>query len=78
VEIPDAGQYLWDWFWDIDRDRIDNNPLDIKAWAELTGTVIRPDEVEILRQMDHAYRPAMSAEIADAQKRMAAEQNQKR
>ena len=40
-------------------------PDGIMSWSALTGVTIRPDEVEILRSMDHAYRAAMAEEARE-------------
>lgn len=74
---PEAVDHLWDAFWDMNRDRATEHgpqPLGvagIKAWAEATGAVIRPEEVSILREMDTAYREALAKEIADNSARQA-------
>lgn len=50
----------------------------IRLWSEMTGTVVRPDEVEIIRDMDDAYRTALALERADQSRRREAENNPKR
>lgn len=80
ADVPRAGEYLLEWFFDMDRDRQEGmsgpQPIGlcgIRLWSEMTGTIIRPDEVEIIRGMDDAYRSALSAEMADQSRRREAE-----
>ena len=73
-ELPEAGEFVWQWFWEIDAARSNNGytfqPLsfrEIEAWARLTGITLIPDEVRILRAMDRArldagMRPAVTDE----------------
>ncbi len=76
-EIPDGGEFLWETFWELSGDRrygeTGPHPLtssDIIAWCSLTGTILRPDEISILRLMDSAYRTAAAAEAeANAKRR---------
>lgn len=73
-EVPDAGQHLWDWYFDLDSkiSRIDSNsgvqqripPSEWKAWADLTGNIVYPWEFDILAAMDRVYCDAVTAEIA--------------
>lgn len=79
------GEHLWEWFWDMSRDRkwgeAGPDPIGlagIRLWSEMTGTTIRPEEVEIIRDMDDAYRSALAIERADQQRRRKAEAQQKR
>lgn len=61
--IPEAGEYLWNWFWDIrnslrqvlDGAAIPIPPSEFIAWAELTGQVVWPSEYAILRAMDKVF-----------------------
>jgi hypothetical protein len=69
-EIPEGGEHLWEWFWDMNMDRMRDmgtpqpiGPVGIRSWAELSGVTIRPEEVEIIRAMDASYRQVAS-EIA--------------
>ncbi len=82
--MPWAGLHLWDWFWDMSRDRHEgmNGPqpiglAGIALWSQMTMTPVRPDEVAILRDMDDAYRSALAAESADQQRRREAEAKKK-
>ncbi|MFD2235942.1 phage tail assembly chaperone [Aureimonas populi] len=76
VKWPVIGSHLLEWFWELSAARRQgmNGPdpiafADIAAWVRLTGTIIRRDELTILRQMDAAYRSAVSEEHADARRR---------
>lgn len=68
-EIPEEGQHLWDWFWVLSERRqkgFDSaNPItfsEIKAWVDVTGVIVLPEEVEVLIIMDTAYLKAISQE----------------
>lgn len=68
-EIPDGCEHLLGWFHDLNTGRGSNgfglNPLtfaEISAWSSLTGTVIRPAEVRLLKAMDLAYLKANAPE----------------
>lgn len=68
---PRPVDYLWDAFWDIAQDRQDgpNGPLPlgslmIKAWCELTGERLTPEEVTVIRAMDAAWLRAYAKEVA--------------
>lgn len=70
--LPPDLQYLLEWFWDIGSARsqgmIGPNPLalsDILAWSSLTGTIMRREEVGIIRDMDAAYLDTISKEQAE-------------
>ncbi|PRD42158.1 hypothetical protein C5748_18420 [Phyllobacterium phragmitis] len=63
--------HLWDWFWDLSSSRSIGfngpNPIsvtDIANWAALTGTIVRREEVGIIRAMDAAYISAVAEEHA--------------
>lgn len=74
--IPEGGAYLWDWFWELSQERREgmNGPMplssrDIAAWCDISGNVVRPDEVAVLRRMDAAYRSALADEMRESMKR---------
>nr|WP_244447879.1 hypothetical protein [Neorhizobium vignae] len=53
---------LWEWFWDIRAGQASGfngaNPAsssEILAWLQLTGNVLRREDVAILRSMDSRY-----------------------
>lgn len=65
VDVPDAGAYLWQWFWDL-RNTINGHeqPLsyrDLQAWREVTGYLSTPRDYDILIAMDVAFRNAAQA-----------------
>lgn len=39
-------------------------PRDIREWREMTGTILRREECDILLDMDAAYRQAWHEEMA--------------
>src|SRR5690606_10437213 len=70
LEIDPVAEYLWEWFWDASRGRQAglNGPLPLsgtewRAWQEITGHVVRPEEWAILRDMDAAYLEACGEEL---------------
>lgn len=69
-------EYLLDWFWDISAGRSHGfngpNPLsmtEIANWSALTGTVIRREEIAIIRAMDGEYLSSAAKEQAEATER---------
>lgn len=59
---PEVGDYLWDMFWDANRDRRfdDNVPQALGsqgfgAWAASAGKLLNTAEFQILRAMDSAW-----------------------
>lgn len=76
ASVSEELEYLLEWFWDLDLDRVDNNPItrsDIQVWIEQTGNILWPEEIKIIKQLDQTYRTAMSRELDDIRKRQAAE-----
>lgn len=68
IDVPEGGEYLWEWFWELAQERMDGAPVtsrDIAAWSELAGTIIRPDEIGVIRKMDAANREALALEGQD-------------
>jgi hypothetical protein len=60
--IPPEGEYLWAWFWELDKGRMSTGFgvqalgwTDMQAWAQLTNTALMPWQTLALRQMDAAY-----------------------
>jgi hypothetical protein len=60
--LPREAVHIWTWFLELCGARSSNgwgpNPLgfqDIRAWAELTGTTIRPVEVQVLLRLDQEW-----------------------
>lgn len=57
-ELPASAAHIWEWFCELDASRKDGSAIgygDIKDWAELTRTRIRPWEVKALRMLDKLY-----------------------
>ena len=80
-EIPEAGEYLWEWFFEfleagrhID-DGVPVSPawLEYLSWAEITGRIVRTAEYAILRDMHQTWRTAMAVELAENRARKEAE-----
>jgi hypothetical protein len=68
---PIAGDYLWDYFWKMNRERQDGpegpQPLTssiMRNWSELRRIRLRPEEADIIQDMDAAWLAAFRAEIA--------------
>lgn len=64
--LPPTCIHLYRWFTELSVARGGNgfgpNPLryvDIAAWSELTGTLIRPGEVRVLLRLDQVYLTEM-------------------
>lgn len=76
ADIGDHFAHIVDWFWDLSTARQSGfsgpNPLsltDIANWTALSGNLITPDEVSIIRAMDAAFLAAMAKEQAEAEER---------
>lgn len=58
-DIPDAVEHVWEWFWDLSARRKSGPEAltyaEVGEWQRLTGTAIRPEEVEMLMKMDDAF-----------------------
>lgn len=73
IEIPEGGEYLWDWYYDIsdsiarviDGRTVPISPDILIAWINLTRNVVSPDEYAILRAMDASYIEAMNVELEE-------------
>lgn len=72
-ECPECVEHVAQWFYELSRRRAPAMsgvaPIqyrDIQAWIELTGTLVIPEEVEMILAMDDAYREAI-AEIQNEQ-----------
>lgn len=80
-EIPEAGEYLWDWFFEFieaGRHIDDGVPVsppwsEYLAFAEVTGRIVRTAEYAILRDMHATWRKAMGVELAENRARKEAE-----
>lgn len=85
-EIPPEGKYLWDWFQQIAdgtarfREGIYHPVgwIDLKAWAEVTGTIVYPREFDILRAMDAAFCKGMNINVQERRERALAEAEKNR
>lgn len=72
--LPGCGEHVWQWFAELSAQRGSGGmggiePLgwsSIKAWSELTGVIVRPEEVRMLLAMDAAFRSAAGVERADS------------
>lgn len=66
VVVPPAGAHVWEWFWALSNRRKSGPEAlsfgEIGEWQRVTGTQIRPPEVEMLIQMDNAYLSAVRDE----------------
>ena len=65
IDLDDVSGPLWELFWDMNRGRQSGvngwqaiPPTEMRAWAAITGNVLRPDEWQILRDMDATYMKA--------------------
>lgn len=61
-DIPDAGLSLWQWFWDIRQCQAAgfSGPTPIshqeyRAWLDLTGNIVRREEIAILKAVDARF-----------------------
>lgn len=71
LDIPYAGQYLWNWYMDASRRlrRVLEGvcspipPSEWLAWQRLTGDVVYPWEYGILAAMDIAFCDELNTEL---------------
>ena len=77
--IPDDGQYLWDWYFELASAVgrvIDGVCMPIPwseylAWAEVAGLIVRSEEYAILRAMDASFCEETNKELQAYHKRLA-------
>jgi hypothetical protein len=62
AEVPDNGAFIWEWFWELRRSQppgfsgpVPISNLELTAWCQLTGNVVRREELAILRTMDARF-----------------------
>ncbi|WP_035829794.1 phage tail assembly chaperone [Kaistia adipata] len=67
--LPDEVRYLPEWFWDLNSCRASglNGPqplsmTELSNWIVLTGTLVRREEIAVIREMDAAYLAAVARE----------------
>jgi hypothetical protein len=65
-EIPEQALHVWDWFWDLSARRKSGPEAltyaEVGEWQRLTGTPIRPEEVDMIMQMDDGFLAAVRDE----------------
>lgn len=73
VRVPDRGEHIWDWFWQLSaRRRSGPEALtfaDVGEWCRLLLVDPLPQEVEMLMAMDDTYLKAVREDQAAAQQR---------
>ncbi len=82
--VPDAGRYIWEWYFDLSdglrrvRDGAAEPipPSEFQAWREATGNIVYPREYAILRAMDREYCAGLNSELSDYNARKEAERAQ--
>ena len=69
---PVDGTHVWAWFLELSAGRGSNgfgpNPIswfDLLAWTALTGTIIRPAEIEAIMALDRAWLKAPAGNVRD-------------
>ncbi|AGB71743.1 MULTISPECIES: phage tail assembly chaperone [Rhizobium] len=62
AEVPEAGHPLWDWFWDLRSAQAPgfSGPVPLShqemlAWLQLTGNLLRREDIAVLKAMDGRY-----------------------
>ena len=65
--IPHNVAHVWGWFRELNQARTSNgfgmNPLtysEIEAWSRISGTVTRPQEIQLLKRLDAVYLSVMA------------------
>jgi hypothetical protein len=63
VEIPEGAEHIWNWFWALSKRRRSGPEhiayQEIGEWSRLTGTLVSPDEIDMLLAMDDAWMLAI-------------------
>lgn len=85
IDVPEAGEFFLDTFWEISRFRAHgmNGPdpirlVDIRHWSDMTGTQVRRDELPVIIEMDVAFRSAWADEAeANRERREAAQKTER-
>ncbi|QYA14655.1 hypothetical protein I8E17_05375 [Rhizobium sp. AB2/73] len=61
-EVPEFCASLWDWFWQLRSAQapgfsgaVPISNVELLAWLQLTGNVLRREEIAIFRTMDSRY-----------------------
>ncbi|MQW72164.1 hypothetical protein GHK50_05515 [Sinorhizobium medicae] len=67
--MPDNGAFLWDWFWELRQAQppgfsgpVPISNVEVSVWCQLTGNIIRREELAILRAMDARFCIEIEAE----------------
>jgi hypothetical protein len=79
VVIPEHGEYLWNWFWDIvspasyirDGEALTLTHNELRCWQQNMGLKVRPFEFDCLMQMSRAWSRAMSVELTKIREQQA-------
>ncbi|KQY78654.1 hypothetical protein ASD52_02065 [Ensifer sp. Root142] len=60
--MPDHGAFIWDWFWELRQSQppgfsgpVPVSNLELMAWCQVTGNIIRREEIGIVRAMDASF-----------------------
>ena len=66
-EIEPEAEHLWEWFWQVNQGRqagfggwLALSLLEIKTWCDMTGNILRREELTVIRDMDRAFLSATS------------------
>lgn len=71
LEIPGAGRHIWDWYHElsstlmrvIDGVTYKIPPSEYRAWAEMMGHIVNPDEYGIMMAMDRVFCGETAKEV---------------
>ncbi|RVH27906.1 phage tail assembly chaperone [Sinorhizobium meliloti] len=62
ADVPDNGAFLWHWFWELRQAQPPgfSGPVpishgELSVWCQLTGNIIRREEIAIIRAMDARF-----------------------
>ena len=73
TSLPEQGEHLWHWFWQLSpRRRTGPEAIsyeELGAWQRLLRIPLRPEEAEILMEMDDAFLSEIRKEQQDAHTR---------
>jgi hypothetical protein len=60
--VPDYGAFIWEWFWQLRQAQppgfsgpVPISNTELSVWCQLTGNIVRREELAVLRAMDARF-----------------------
>jgi hypothetical protein len=71
-DVPECARRVWKWWWELNARRppgfdsvVPLSYTEIRNWILLTGTMVAPEEIQWLIQMDNAWLGQIATEKQD-------------